>query len=84
MCAETMLAIALALMALNAELTYRKETGDDRRYNIEIRSRQLAAGHRDTCADPDRLACESFCEQSISDESAHQKADEAACRKARI
>lgn len=81
MCAEAMLAVILALLALNAELTYRKETKDVRRYNTEIRSRQLAAGDGNSCTDPDRLACESFCKQPVSDESAHQKTNEAARKK---
>jgi len=82
MCVEGVLAVFLALMAVNAELTYWKEKRDVRRYHLEICNRQLASDNRDHCAGADRLACQSFHDVAIPEQSADAQAHEAAREKA--
>lgn len=78
MCAETMLALLLALAALNAERIYQKEQSDVRRFNTEIHDRKLAADDSNNCASAGGLACKSFHNITISEQSANSQAHEAA------
>ncbi|HNX77128.1 MAG TPA: hypothetical protein PLM07_08360 [Candidatus Rifleibacterium sp.] len=71
------MAIFLALMAANAEFTYRKEIKDARRYHLEIRSRKLARHSCSNCTSGDGLACQPLYDKPVPDEPARAKADEA-------
>lgn len=82
MCAEAILAVILALAALNAERIYQKEQSDVRRYNLEICSRELAGNSGDHCAASNGLPCKSFRNVAIPGQSAKSQAHEAARDKA--
>lgn len=74
---EACVAILLVAIAVRTEMTFWREKSDDRRYNLEISSRQLA-----TADQSDRCRCDGGSSSHVhrdaaSEQSAREKADEA-------
>lgn len=75
---EACIAILLVAIAVHTEMTCRKEKNDDRRYNLEISSRQLAATDQSNCRRCDGGPSEHLYRNAALKQSANKKADEAA------